>query len=273
MVGELLETVTLFKFVTNNMASLIGSSYLKFNFGIRPFLSDVHALADIVESINSRIKEYNSLVGEGGLSRSVHLFSKSWEVTEPERPLYTAAATYIYGVTRNSYKTKIWGSVRWFPKEAETIPSDPLEQFVTAARAVTDTDALSWDTIWEIVPFTWLIDYFVSVGPTLQVQDALKKFEPKHICLMRERSVSTTQEAFRVTPGGATVNGSGEAKLVNRTREVINPNFYSDFAFLPVWTSFITEGESTNIVALLSTKAKYEDLVTVARRIARQVYR
>jgi hypothetical protein len=256
LVSELVEATTLLKLATNNFVSLIGSSYLNYKFGWSTLISDIKSLANLTETIESRIREFNSLLGPSGLSRSnIKLFQTSGSWTGREVYMTTSLLQRVGGRQYVAWKTKIWGSVRWFPKRDDLIPVEPLERFNLAVRQVLDLEYPDPETVWEAIPFSWLIDYFLNVGPTLQAVQDLDELEPRHICLMRERVTTTTWTDVRIIRPAKTVSVEpGTTRVTEKLRTVMDETSLAD-AF--TW-SFFTEEQALTLSALLASFLKYK---------------
>jgi hypothetical protein len=263
MVAELLEATSLLKLILNNAFTLVGSGYLQVNFGVNPFLSDLRALLNITQAIEHNIKELNSLMGKGGLSRAVDLYHDSRNFVEKDTYASTDFATVNTSDVLVDIDLKIWGSVRWFPRDTNQLPVDELERFNLAVKAALDLDDFSWGTLWEMIPFSWLIDYFANVGPKLDAINTLQDFVPKHVCIMREVNIRQTRQNFTMGASDMRVVRNGNYHYRNRSRKVHDVN--SDLGVLSF--SFMSYEQSLNLAALLTRLTKnYSDFTTVKVR-------
>lgn len=261
MVVELLEMATLFKLCFNNLVALGGSSYLNYNFGWRPLLEDVKTLAKTTKIIESRIREFNSLIKKGGLRRRIDLFEASWEWTGNLVYLDTSYAQRLKGRLHRKFHTEVHGTLRWFPVDDTIIPTDGLEQFNKAFDYVFDTDSLDPNTVWEAIPFSWLIDYFVSIGPTLEAWNALNEFEPKHVCLAYNRTVVSSYTGLTwIKPKTKDVVFKGRRELRGYWRTTHKDHQILD-AVAPGFAGLLSEGEAANILALFASRQKWTDFV------------
>lgn len=189
MISELIEAVSLLKVSVKTFASFFGSSYLNWKFGWEATMMDIAALADITKTIESRVREFNSLIKRGGIRRRVNLFSNSQTVRQPNELLMSTWSANIRGPTKRTQKVRIWGSVRWRPKRLDAIPTEKLEVFNLALRQVLDLEAPDPATIWEILPFSWAYDYFVNLGDVLKALEQSDLVEPYDICIMWYREM------------------------------------------------------------------------------------
>jgi hypothetical protein len=264
MVVELLEIMTTFRIVTNNFVSLAGSGYLSYNFGIAPFLEDVRSLFQVLSKIESRMREFNSLIGKGGLSRHSQLFTEKFSTTQYGIPYATNAGRWMICDYVRSYEINIWGTLRWFPKDADEIPTDEFEKRMKAFRLILDLDNPSWDTVWEAIPFSWLIDYFVSIGPALANSSTFDAYVPKHTCLMYDRTVTHTRENIREQQSRPDVWPvfDGKSTLRSRRRYALDTDLVVSSATAPGFGGLLSASEATNIIALMSRLTTWKDLVS-----------
>lgn len=255
MIGELTEAASLLMVNVSNAASLLGSVFLNWEFGYKPMMADIKKLANITSSIESRVKEFNSLVKNGGLRRKLTLQKGHREYTGSGG---SAWSTYGFSMGYSSHKynirSEVYGSVRWRPKRGKEIELKGLSDFNKAAAIVLDMQLPDPSTIWELIPFSWLVDYFVNVGPTLQALEKSDLVEPYDICIMRHRWVDTTTYLIRekVVKFGSLCESSGsdgQVKQQFKLRKVVAPpsGYTSLLAF-----GFITENQALNILALLA---------------------
>jgi hypothetical protein len=99
----------LFQFAAQGFASYIGSQYLKYRFGLLPFVSDIRTLAQITKKLESRIKEYNTLAKTGKLRRKhVKLDVLTDEQTSYDVTLHTEGAMFIDGTRTSRYTMEVY---------------------------------------------------------------------------------------------------------------------------------------------------------------------
>lgn len=260
MVFELLEVSTLLKLNLNDLFSSVGSGHLNYQFGIRPMVEDIRKLLNITKSIESRIQEFNSLVKKGGLRRTMILERGSQSWVGPGQ-----AAWSTHGITFSSVRVScdwsslVYGSVRWRPKRTALIEVKQLSDFNRAAAIVLDVQKPDLSTIWEAIPFSWLVDYFLNVGDTLQALESSDLVEPYDVCIMRHRKTSTLTEGANDTTyayGYATAmqSSTGVVKQEYKLRKVItNPSGYSSLLTFGI----LTPSQAMNLVALLFSQRGY----------------
>ncbi len=184
--AELLDIGSLFRLTAKGFLDLIGQSYLNYRFGWVQFVSDIKTLHGITTAIERRIKEFDSLNRYGGLRRTVKLYSTSGSPISGGGYIMTTYGQLLYADQSNNWTYKIHGTVRWRWKSGMTVKLSQLEAFNLAVKTVFDLGELDASTIWNAIPWTWLVDYFVDVGSYLQANENSDLVEPFDICIVRE---------------------------------------------------------------------------------------
>jgi hypothetical protein len=259
MIKDLAEAATLLELSAKYLAALPGAAYLNIKFGWEQTINDIYTLAKITKQIEHRIKEFNSLVRKGGLSRSMRLGTFKWSGAKFSN--WAVGTDYYVGIYSNwqaQYTSRVWGSVRWRPKgyynpiPAEAIPVGPLESFNAAVRSVFDLGPIDHHTVWNLIPFSWLVDYFTSVSDAmLAVQDS-DVVEPYDICIMRHRTSHKNIQGYQYNPGPHdhfNVSGGSCQKIYKlRTVRDSAPEYEDLLRF-----GWFTTNQAETILALLSS--------------------
>lgn len=222
MVVELLEAIDLVKVAVDSILHAAGSTYLNSKFGWEAMFRDVKTLTTITVQIEKRLKEFKSLQKRGGLRRKITIGNTNpAPIIEPSRGLstdYTAAA--YYHVT-HLFHERVWGTVRWRPVFGSNLNEtiDKLADLNYAARVVLDLDRLpDPSTLWEMIPFSWMVDYFTNFGEILTALENNAQVEPYDICIMRERTTTSTYVPISIASGLKST--SGVSVRVSKTRTV-----------------------------------------------------
>lgn len=157
----------------NQFARLAPGQYLNVEFGWKPFLSDLTSLLGLREKIDDRIKRIINENNRGIDRRSVVLDEDDTVVDSVTTYGYAFAGltgppptwvpgTTVVTVTRRTI-TKVWftGRFRYFiPNTSSTDWLDRERLKLVGLDLLTQSPEL----IWNLLPFSWLIDYFTNVG-------------------------------------------------------------------------------------------------------------
>jgi hypothetical protein len=134
-------------------------------FGILPLISDLETCLDFVRLVDGRVGEIDRLTSRG-LRRTVDLYSDSNTVTTVNNSLSTADLTSLGGRIIKVTTYNIRGHVRWRPSYNYTLSDS---QARTLARKVISGFRLDPTSLYEAMPWSWLIDYFSNLGDFVKV--------------------------------------------------------------------------------------------------------
>jgi hypothetical protein len=161
-----------------------GSSYLAYAFGWKPLISDLLAMIDLTEETEKRQKYLQRLakgtrikrkLGSGTGDQSISGLN-TWSGA-------TGSAVTFY--TQHS----VWES--WYTAWAKCfIPIPSFEATHAAAfRAVRGLSGPSLSQAWELLPWSWLVDYFTTFGDYLAATRGGIPFTWTDLCVMRRSAV------------------------------------------------------------------------------------
>jgi hypothetical protein len=261
MIAELLEVSSLFKLNFRSLSTATGSSFLNIKFGWETLIADIKSLSKILKSIESRIQEFNSLVKKGGSRR--YCFVSKKRVTENYSPssgraCYSASYSTWYSDDVATYTSKVWGTVRWKPQRDKVIE---VERLIAARKELTlilfGLERNVGTQVWEAIPFSWLIDYFLGVGDIFKALENTDLVIPYDICVMREREVIVS---VKVRPKnrndsfyGYSYATPGKMKYVQKNRQLLTPSeAYTGLLGFGI----LNQNQALTIMALLLSRRK-----------------
>lgn len=164
VIGEFIaDGIPLIKFKGGTILQKLGGAYLTGAFGIRPIASDLATSLQFVQLVDKRMRTLNNLKKNGKLSYTIDLFSNSKSQLIKDFPMGTFF-NFLWGDMAEHSSVRTSGHVKWFP--TETFPVADQEQLALAIRCVLGLYQ-SPHSFWEILPWSWLIDYFSNVGDIL----------------------------------------------------------------------------------------------------------
>lgn len=136
--------------------------FLTHVFGWQPLISDLWKMYDFMFGVDQKIKALNRLYSEGGLHAKHTAFDGS--VSLPERGYYIGPAYGAQASVMVQYECKLkkWGTVRYRPTSVPAYRS--FDEQLKYARQLTSGLSLRPATLWEAVPWSWMIDWFSNVG-------------------------------------------------------------------------------------------------------------
>jgi len=254
MAWELMECATMFNVVFKTALQLGSSLYVNYRFGWLALISDLKTFAGVTQAIEDRMKEFHSLFFDyGGLKRRVHLGGDSTETTQQYAGTFSEAT--IPGAAVIQTKSKIWASVRWVPTQEGLKNFEKLTSWNNAMRQVFDLEALDAETLWQIVPFSWLVDYFTDISSFLIADGGRAYCKPSEICIM-QRDITTVRGGPTGTNPYASLSG-GTVNKRHETKErwVIPP----DESMTVPMSRFLSDSEASIILALLGALTAHHE--------------
>jgi hypothetical protein len=164
----------------------VGNVYLGYEFGLAPFYRDLCRMMDFTNSLNSRVNELSKIQQPRGLQRnwtvgdSSHIGPEDWAYASP---LYSETNSFYYKLKTDRRK---WVSTKW-KATGDLHLTDDEDYRKLANRLVFGRD-IDFYTLWEAMPWTWLVDWFGNVGTILEGNRNIVPVNMTGSCIM----VSTT---------------------------------------------------------------------------------
>jgi len=141
------------------------NSVVDFNFGFAPLIGDLYRLVYFSTYVDDRVKELTNLHKKGGLHRRWNLETDAGDDVVENVAVWTLEGAWVeVTITRHTHRRR-WATCRWLPDVPELAlsPADLREQ----AKFAVNGWNLSMADAWEILPWSWLADYFGNVGDYL----------------------------------------------------------------------------------------------------------
>jgi hypothetical protein len=183
--------------------------YLAWSFGWGPLLDDLGKLLDLSKQVNDRLQYLRNLDG-GGAKLKRALGTDEFGSTGS----YTTSTCTAKVVNKETHKA-------WFSTRARLVGKLPMshdDQEWLAARAAFGLN-LSSASLWETIPWSWLIDYFANIGDMLAADRGFIPWEAVDMCVMCTQALTSTLEDVKPITG---VNVSGGVY----TRVTLNRQYY-----------------------------------------------
>nr|UJQ85044.1 MAG: hypothetical protein 1 [Leviviridae sp.] len=133
---------------------------LMVQFGIMPILGDIEKLLGFQKLVDQRVNEINKLYGEKGLRRTIDLYSDSAIDSDPSATIQSEGVLLHAAIDKVTTRS-IRGHARWY------VSSPPIrDASAIRAKAGEIISGYQFDltTLYEAMPWSWLVDYFVNIG-------------------------------------------------------------------------------------------------------------
>lgn len=255
ILGELLEIASLFRITLDSFRGMIAGHYLNINFGWIPFLSDLKKLSDITSIVESRAKELESMCKPGGLRRSkIFLHANRQNVISDRSSIgfFSDAGTgqVVFGSFKHVTSYTVTGSCRWRFR-GNPPPLTKLQAFNIAVKKCLSLEAPTPEDVWELIPFSWLIDYFMDVSTWLSATKGRLEIEPFDTCIMfkGKGNVYGRPSSLRPRPGSDIRSTGFHHKRYSSCRIYVPT---SSVPWPTPTVSFLTMKQTINIAAVLT---------------------
>jgi len=198
---------------------------LELQFAWAPLIGDLKKLLKFQETVDKRLRYLQRLAkGKQNIHRVLkrstsYQAGQNWVCRE-----FTFATEYKYS------------ELAWYSLEltATGIPSTYEEQLALAKRLAYSTN-ISYSTVWNAIPWSWLIDWFTNIGTFLETHSNEIGFTWKNLNVMLTHESSRTTEFLSSTlPSGVTSTSPSYHSIVKLRR--ISNTLSPDLFKMPVIT-------------------------------------
>jgi len=197
-------------------------------FGIRPIISDLVKLFDFVNAVDRREKYLREL--SSGYKRIKRkLTEEEWDATAPDQVPWDPLVDN--DTPTNKCQISCHGTrTYWYTARAKLIcPLTEREIKDLSAAIAYGLHTITAKQLWELVPWSWLVDWFATTGDLLAAYRGGLKWQWEALNLMYSTTYYMTmyfpnpRSGFTITP----LNPNGKATVKVRR----NPILFG----LPVW--------------------------------------
>lgn len=207
----------------------IPGQHLAYQFGWAPMISDARKLLGLAVEIDNRLKRLRDAQDGQRIKRTLR---NSTVFSTTSLPLEWDG----FGVTHQvETRTKVWFVAS--PKLAPNWTWKELDEEVRSARTLLgfrgDARTIA-STIWNTIPWTWLIDYFLNIGNLIESSIGGIPLELHHINLMYQEEKILHAQPRKMREG--TTLEAGHYTTVSKLRHVA-PLATPRLSFAPVLTN------------------------------------
>ncbi len=195
--------------------------WLNYQFGWRPFINDLFAIQGLSKHLSRRVRQIIKARKDGFIRTRVGLGDYTASDTPyPSYPNWSAAGHYT--VITKTTTAERWAVARWtvtdLPRFAKVLSGDVMDGL---------HDVLGMDfaitTVWDALPYTWLVDWFSNVGSLLTLKQNRQGIAFKSAVIMT-RTVTRTRSDPK-PHSWLTADGPGIAEYVTKSRALFSPTF------------------------------------------------
>lgn len=229
-----------------------GRGYLGYQFGVAPIGRFIASLATAHDAITKRASEIRRLVATG-INRTMTLDFGSASSRE-YRYIDTAHST-CGGYFDTTTIEEVRAHIRWglYPSALEgvTSPGARDAQIQQWARDAVYGRTIDASTLYQLHPYTWLIDWGVSMGDYFRATRNIVPALIKEIAVMRHRKTVSSYPGETFDPGGGAKNISIAPIRMTRESKMRRFSFISP---LNVHIPFIDKGRAQIIASLAAAR-------------------
>jgi hypothetical protein len=223
---------------------------LGWRWGISPLLNDFRAFLAGLDDIQKRLMQLRKLRVDGYYSSTVQLSKQSYVGPKTSLLLYATGGLFVFAYKTTSYSVNEWGSAQWYVRPTTVLPPlmeehniDPLTwhlpvsdlRWAQARRlGLTPYEALA--AAWELLPWSWLADWFFGVSNFINAWRNELSLGVRNVCLMRRYRSETTFDIRRDV--SAPELGFCRPPLTRETRKLrfpVNGASFYDISTQPIF--------------------------------------
>jgi hypothetical protein len=229
-IAELRELPQIVKFAAEKgIHRKTAGGILSYQFGISPLVGDLKKLLDFNAHFSKRSDEIHRLHSRSGLKRRVKLWDGSVSSTLKAQVIAGPyLARNVYADIFRQTKREIWGTIRWLPT---SLPPTSESKYAALARRAVLGLTVDFNTAWQLMPWSWLIDWFSSSGDYIIANRNLVGAKAQNACVMTR---DETVWAFTRSPSlMAWEGGDAIVRYTTKRRQVnVVPSLVADLPFL-----------------------------------------
>lgn len=162
------------------------NQFLGAKFGWLPLIDDANKLLHLQQYIHSRVGELKRLYSNEGLRRRITLDNAHGSDSSLQT-LVSEYEAYALGRVSRDTQEKVYGTVRWRPAVSSVAynPSDAelIQKAIQVCSGLTTEGVIKG--AWDLLPWSWMVDWFSNVGDWLTQSSSTVPATPTHLNLMR----------------------------------------------------------------------------------------
>jgi len=207
----------------NDLLKQVAKGHITWRWAIRPMLSDLRKMIDFCANVDKTLRNLDTLSKKGSLRTRVSLGQES--ITEPNVSVFLHSNLDVWKANRTTTTTrKTWFCCRWNSTSLTRIPTNYDDRIAYARRltyGITSYEALA--TLWEILPWSWFVDWFVGVGTVIQANNNTLNLTHTGSCIM---ATTRSETKWTVTQAGvwSTISGAPTASWTIKERWSSSPS-------------------------------------------------
>jgi len=207
----------------NDLLRQVAKGHITWRWAIKPMLSDLRKMLDFCADVDKTMRKLGTLHEKGSLRTRVSLGHESTK--EADVDVFLQSNLDVWKAKRMTRTTRdTWFCCRWITTGFTRIPTDYDERLALARRltyGITSYEALA--TLWEILPWSWFVDWFAGVGTVIQACNNTLSLTPTGSCIM---ATTESETSWAITQSGtwSSISGSPFALWTIKERWSSSPS-------------------------------------------------
>lgn len=231
--------------LSKDVVKTMAETHLNWQFGWAPLINDLSQLLGFTDMVNDRLDYLKKLDGGTDVARRLgHLP----ETSNTDRILW---ANDGHGkLYYEFYQTTTWKTEGWYTARVALntpLPDTDRKQRELARNAALGLN-LSPSTAWNLIPWSWLVDWFANTGDLISLTQNAIPYRVWNLNVMVKSSGRSTVAPTYLAPGLSSPGGKGYW-IVKRRDVTANPKPWITFK------PWITQGQGAILGSLATVRA------------------
>lgn len=192
----------------------LSDAYLAYSFAIAPLVSDVQKLVNFQQAVDKKMDDLDRLFAKGGMRRRISVFNQSAQVDQSNFAIESALGVVFTTRISTATSMKRWCTLRWVPIFSRPYKSDAEKQKLARDLALGLNVHGAVETAWELIPWSFMTDWFTGVGTYLQAHNNSVPAQAVRRCVMtyQRTTVTYTRSDNNVAYSGGNATFTRESK-------------------------------------------------------------
>lgn len=218
-------------------------------FGWLPFVSDIYKFIDVGGIVEMRAKELQALQQRGSNSRTTRL--ETLQSNSMSDITVESLFMFVKGPLKRSFRTEVWGSARFSLDVDSPLKTASADQIKALAQRSVMGLTVDQSTAWNLMPWSWLIDWASNIGDWVDSTRNIVGAHPKgSVCIMTKKSIAA--EVRTRIPANWPMSGGVISYLqMDRRRDVFSPGTLPEVSF-----QILSGRQSAILSSLMTLRAK-----------------
>lgn len=201
------------------------TSYLTYQFGLKPFVDDMKKMLNFHSRVEKRVKEIKHLQRKG-LRRTIDIGGYSATTKYPNTVLQSSVI-FITRDVEHVATERVWGHVRYRPAPILLkYSNDQLRAL--AYRAVLGL-TVDFNTAYQLIPWSWLVDWFSNLGDIVESSRNIVPVTHDQPLVMRH---VRNEFSFPEWTSGLAYLSPGKVSIETKSRKRVPVTLSVDIPFL-----------------------------------------